>query len=112
MALTGAGAGIGAVALTKMLDIVQHVMLPGPNLLVAAAQAGWPRHIGVLLAAGLMVPLDRFTVVLDACTLFPPPSHLHDVDGVEFCGPSGAVVTSHRHRFETSFWCTMQGKSA
>jgi CIC family chloride channel protein len=54
VALTGAGAGIGAVILTKMLEIVQHVMWPGPNLLVAAAQADWPRHIGVLLAAGVL----------------------------------------------------------
>jgi chloride channel protein, CIC family len=59
VALTGAGAGIGAVILTNMLVIVQHVMWPGPNLLVAAAQADWPRHIGVLLAAGVLTGVGQ-----------------------------------------------------
>jgi len=35
--LTGAGAGIGAALLTRLLQWVQHLMWPGPDLLDAAA---------------------------------------------------------------------------
>jgi len=52
--LTGVGAGIGAVALTTLLDTVQHVMWPGPNLLDGAAHAGAWRHVWVLLGAGVL----------------------------------------------------------
>lgn len=52
--LTGAGAGIGAVALTALLEAVQHLLWPGPNLLDAAAHAGAWRHVWVLLGAGAL----------------------------------------------------------
>jgi chloride channel protein, CIC family len=52
--LTGAGAGIGAVVLTALLEKVQHFMWPGPNLLDAVAQAGAWRHVWVLLSAGAL----------------------------------------------------------
>jgi CIC family chloride channel protein len=52
--LTGAGAGVGAVALTMLLEQVQHAMWPGPNLLDAAAHADKWRHLGVLLSAGIL----------------------------------------------------------
>jgi H+/Cl- antiporter ClcA len=42
-----------------MLEIVQHVVWPDPNLLVAAAQADWPRHIGVMLAAGVLTGMGQ-----------------------------------------------------
>jgi hypothetical protein len=38
--LTGTGAGIGAAVLTRLLQLVQHLMWPGPDLLDAAARAG------------------------------------------------------------------------
>jgi chloride channel protein, CIC family len=52
--LTGVGAGIGAVALTALLETAQHVMWPGPNLLDAATHAGAWRHVWVLLGAGVL----------------------------------------------------------
>jgi chloride channel protein, CIC family len=52
--LTGVGAGIGAAILTLLLELVQHVAWPGPDLLDAAARAGAMRHIWVLLGAGLL----------------------------------------------------------
>lgn len=52
--LTGVGTGIGAAFLTRLLQTVQHVMWPGPNLLDAAAQAGAWRHVWVLLGAGVL----------------------------------------------------------
>ena len=52
--LTGAGAGIGAVALTTLLDKVQHFIWPGPDLLDAAAHADAWRHIWALLGAGAL----------------------------------------------------------
>ena len=52
--LTGAGAGIGAVALTTLLETAQHVMWPGPNLLDAATHASAWRHVWVLLGAGVL----------------------------------------------------------
>jgi chloride channel protein, CIC family len=51
--LTGTGAGIGAVALTTVLETVQHLVWPGPNLLDAATHASAWRHVWVLLGAGL-----------------------------------------------------------
>jgi CIC family chloride channel protein len=52
--LTGTGAGIGAVALTMLLEKVQHLMWPGATLLEAAADAGAWRHVWVLLGAGVL----------------------------------------------------------
>ncbi|MGH8275383.1 MAG: chloride channel protein [Steroidobacteraceae bacterium] len=51
--LTGVATGISAAALIRLLEVVQHLMWPGPDtLLHAAAQAGTWRHILVLLGAG------------------------------------------------------------
>jgi H+/Cl- antiporter ClcA len=52
--LTGIGAGISAAVLTRLLQLVQHLVWPGPDLLDAAASAGALRHIVVLLGAGLL----------------------------------------------------------
>jgi H+/Cl- antiporter ClcA len=52
--LTGAGAGIGSVALTMLLEKVQRFAWPGPDLLDAAAHADAWRHIWVLLGAGVL----------------------------------------------------------
>lgn len=37
--LTGAGAGIAAAVLTRLLQLVQHLVWPGSDLLDAAAHA-------------------------------------------------------------------------
>jgi H+/Cl- antiporter ClcA len=54
--LTGIGTGIGAAALTRLLEIVQRLMWggQGANLLDAAQHAGAWRHVLVLLGAGLV----------------------------------------------------------
>ena len=54
--LTSIGTGIAAAALTRLLEMVQHVMWngPGTNLLDAAEHASALRHILVLLGAGLV----------------------------------------------------------
>ncbi len=64
--LTGAGAGIGAIVLTKLLQYVQHFFWPGADLLTAASQANPWRHIYVLLGAGALtgagqIALGRLT---------------------------------------------------
>jgi CIC family chloride channel protein len=64
--LTGAGAGIGAIVLTKLLQYVQHLFWPGADLLTAASQANPWRHIYVLLGAGALtgagqIALGRLT---------------------------------------------------
>ena len=46
--LTGIGAGISAAVLTRLLQFVQHLVWPGPDLLDAAARAGAWRHIFAL----------------------------------------------------------------
>jgi len=51
---TGAGAGVGAIVLTKLLQSVQHLFWPGTDLLTAASQASPWRHIYVLLSAGAL----------------------------------------------------------
>jgi H+/Cl- antiporter ClcA len=54
--LTGAGTGVAAAALTRLLEMVQHIMWNGSstNLLDAAGHAGAGRHILVLLGAGVL----------------------------------------------------------
>ena len=52
--LTGVATGIAAAVLTSLLEVVQHLMWPGPGTLLDAAEnAGALRHILVLLAAGV-----------------------------------------------------------
>jgi H+/Cl- antiporter ClcA len=59
--VTGAGTGLGAAALMHLLYVVQHTLWPGAgmDLLDAAAQAGWPRHLAVLLGAGLLTSVGH-----------------------------------------------------
>ena len=54
--LTGAGTGLSAAALTRLLEVVQHFMWPGPgaDLMSAAEQASASHHVLVLLGAGLV----------------------------------------------------------
>src|ERR1022692_1585045 len=56
VSLTGIGTGVAAATLTRLLEMVQHVMWngPGTNLLEAAEHASAWRHILVLLGAGLV----------------------------------------------------------
>jgi H+/Cl- antiporter ClcA len=53
---TGAGTGVAAAALTRLLELVQRLVWngPGTNILEAAQNAGVARHILVLLGAGLV----------------------------------------------------------
>jgi H+/Cl- antiporter ClcA len=52
--LTGVGAGLGAAALTRLLEFVQHRLWPGPTLLQAVASSPPWRHVVILLGAGLL----------------------------------------------------------
>jgi CIC family chloride channel protein len=54
--LTGIGTGVGAAALTRLLEIVQRMVWggSGTDLLHAAQQAGAWRHILALLGAGVV----------------------------------------------------------
>jgi H+/Cl- antiporter ClcA len=58
--LTGLGAGLGAGVLTLLLQRIQHFVWPGPNILDAAAQSPYPRHLLVLLGAGLLTGAGQF----------------------------------------------------
>jgi CIC family chloride channel protein len=60
--LTGAGAGISAILLTRLLLTVQHLLWPGPDLLDAAAQAGAWRHILILSGAGILTGLGQIVL--------------------------------------------------
>jgi CIC family chloride channel protein len=53
--LTGAGTGVAAAALTRLLELVQRTMWggTGTNLLEAATAASAQRHVVVMLCAGL-----------------------------------------------------------
>jgi len=59
--LTGASTGIGAAALTRLLEVVQHVAWSGSptNILEAAQQASPLRHVLVLLSAALVTGLGQ-----------------------------------------------------
>jgi len=52
--LTGAGAGVGAVVLTLLLQYVQHVMWPGATLIEGVSQTSAGHHVAVLVGAGLL----------------------------------------------------------
>jgi chloride channel protein, CIC family len=52
--LTGAGAGAGAIVLTKLLQSVQQLFWPGADILAAASQASPWTHVYVLLGAGAL----------------------------------------------------------
>jgi CIC family chloride channel protein len=58
--LTGLGAGVAAGVLTLLLKCIEHFVWPGPNILVAAAQSPYPRHLLVLLGAGLVTGAGQF----------------------------------------------------
>jgi chloride channel protein, CIC family len=55
--LIGTTTGLAAAALTRLLEVVQHVAWSGSgtNILAAARGAGASRHIAVLLAAAILV---------------------------------------------------------
>jgi CIC family chloride channel protein len=59
--LTGAVTGLGAAALTRLLEWVQHTAWhgSGTNILEAAQQASAARRVLVLLAAGLLTGLGQ-----------------------------------------------------
>src|SRR5579883_460257 len=61
VALTGVGTGIAAVALTRLLELVQHLMWSGSgtDLLESAQRAGAGRHLLILLGAGLLTGLGQ-----------------------------------------------------
>ena len=58
---TGAGAGISAGVLTKLLELIQRVAWggTGTNILAAAKAAGAGRHLAVLLFAGVLTGLGQ-----------------------------------------------------
>jgi H+/Cl- antiporter ClcA len=61
----GIGAGVGAVILTRLLEIVQHLVWAGSgtDILDAASHAGAWRHIVVLLGAGAVVGIGQLVLV-------------------------------------------------
>ena len=61
----GIGAGVSAVILTRLLEIVQHLVWAGSgtDILDAAARAGAWRHIIVLLGAGVVVGIGQLVLV-------------------------------------------------
>jgi CIC family chloride channel protein len=58
--LTGLGAGVGAGVLTLLLQSIEYLVWPGSNILVAAEQSPYPRHLLVLLGAGLLTGAGQF----------------------------------------------------
>ena len=65
VACTGIGTGVGAIVLTRLLQVVQHYAWPGAglSLLDAASQASPWRHILVLLIAGVLTALGQLVLV-------------------------------------------------
>jgi chloride channel protein, CIC family len=60
--LIGVSTGLGAAGLTKLLELVQHVVWHGSatNIIAAARQASFTRHVLVLLCAGLLTGLGQY----------------------------------------------------
>lgn len=59
---TGVGAGLAAAVLTRLLEVVQHLMWGGTglDLLRSATQTDPWRHIAILLGAGAVVGVGQF----------------------------------------------------
>lgn len=62
VALTGLSAGIAAAVLTRLLQLIQHLVWPGPDLLQAASTASAWHHILVLLGAGLLTGAGQIVI--------------------------------------------------
>jgi hypothetical protein len=62
---TGIGAGLSAIVLTRLLEMVQHAVWAGSgtHILDAAARAGAWRHVIVLLGAGVVVGIGQLVLV-------------------------------------------------
>lgn len=62
--LTGASTGVAAVALTRLLEVVQHILWggTGSDLLDAAQRAGVWRHVLVLLGAGVVTGMGQIII--------------------------------------------------
>lgn len=60
--LTGVGTGLGAAALTRLLEVIQRIAWRGSatDILEAAQRASVARHILVLLAGGVVVGIGQF----------------------------------------------------
>jgi len=60
--LIGVSTGLGAAALTRLLEVIQHLAWhgSGTNILEAGRQASLARHIVVLIAAGLLTGIGQF----------------------------------------------------
>ncbi len=65
VALTGIGTGLGAAALTGLLELVQHTLWSGAgiDLLDAASRAPAWRHMAILLGAGLLTGAGQLLLV-------------------------------------------------
>ncbi len=63
--LTGLGTGLGAAALTELLELVQHTLWSGSgvDLLDAASRSPWWWHIVVLLGAGVLTGAGQLILV-------------------------------------------------
>ena len=61
MILTGIATGLGAAALTRLLELVQRLVWggSGTDILKTASQSGTTRHILALLAAGVVTGLGQ-----------------------------------------------------
>lgn len=62
--LVGVTTGLGAAALTRLLEVVQSLVWhgSGTNILVAARAAAAPRHIVVLLAAAVLIGVGQLVL--------------------------------------------------
>ncbi len=70
--LTGLGAGIAVGMLTSLLQSVEHLFWRGPNILDAAALSDYPRHVWVLLGAGVLTGLGQLAL-----------QHLSSANGID-----------------------------
>jgi len=62
--ITGVGAGVGAAALTRLLEATQRLIWlgNGVDLLDAASRAPWARHVLALLGAGVLTGLGQLAL--------------------------------------------------
>ncbi len=93
--LTGLGAGIAAGLLTMLLESIQHWVWPGPNILDAAAQSAYPRHMLVLLGAGLLTGAGQFVL-----TRLTSANGIDITEAISRYAGRHQALDGHRGRFD------------
>lgn len=112
--LTGVGTGIGAAALMRLLEVVQHLAGSGSgtNIVDAAEHGGVSRHVLVLLCAGLVTragqnTLKQLSSVRSLALRCELPAIFASVIATSVCCATRRAGLHHSRLFQLPIECRM-----